>query len=50
VLVIYNPAVDAEEGRDLLRFAVVPALVLSGLAMWKLADLVRMVRTRRRRD
>jgi hypothetical protein len=49
VLVIYNPAVDAEQGRDLLRFVAVPALVLSGLAMWKLDELTGWLRTRRRR-
>ncbi|MFP5255810.1 MAG: hypothetical protein ACLGI8_08185 [Acidimicrobiia bacterium] len=39
--VAYSPAFDAATVRDLLRFAVLPALALTGAALWALPTLRR---------
>jgi hypothetical protein len=50
VFTVYNPALDTERGRSLLRFVVTPALVATGLAMWVLSDLRRRFGERRGGD
>lgn len=40
--VVYSPSFDASTVRDLLRFAVLPALALTGAALWALPKLRRL--------
>lgn len=39
--VVYSPSFDASTVRDLLRFGVLPALALTGAALWALPVLRR---------
>ena len=44
--VVYSPSFDATTVRDLLRFAVLPGLALTGAALWALPTLRRHVASR----
>jgi len=47
VVLVYAPPIDAATSRTLLRVVVLPALGLSGCALWKLAGVQRRLRNRR---
>ena len=47
--VVYSPSFDATTVRDLLRLAVLPALALTGAALWALPRLRRRAGSRRLR-
>ena len=44
--IAYSPAFDAETVRTLLRLVVLPALALTGGALWALPRLRRLTRRR----
>ena len=44
--VVYSPSFDATTVRDLLRLAVLPALALTGAALWALPALRRRAASR----
>jgi hypothetical protein len=44
--VVYSPSFDAATVRDLLRFAVLPGLALTGAALWALPRLRRRAASR----
>lgn len=44
--VVYSPSFDASTVRDLLRVAVLPALALTGAALWALPRLRRRATSR----
>lgn len=45
--VVYSPSFDAATVRNLVRFAVLPALALTGAALWALPILRRRAALRR---
>jgi hypothetical protein len=45
--IVYSPSFDATTVRDLLRLAVLPALAVTGAALWALPALRRRAASRR---
>ena len=43
---LYTPVGEVEPARAFARFALVPAMLISGLMMWKVAALRRLWRVR----